>query len=184
MADNRANAIKGINVFHRARPNGRSNSLWQLFTKLNFPDLEEVLQHYRSKRKYEPQREILRYAGREAAASFRIALPKKGFDDIKAIVDEVIFEEPFTFWDWKARAAGDSEYKDLGRDHREPWKRRLLWERERSFQVNGSYIGHQFPSPCEQWTAFKHHAENSSTKAKAVKRLALPAWTTKDDLTW
>jgi hypothetical protein len=136
------------------------------------------------------QLRILLLAGREAAASFRIACGKEGTHPKEVgVAEQAVLYEPFTYWDWQEqdvsfRAAqmqeGDSISSSVVEDCKH--KKRLLWERERAFRANGEWYG--YPSPRKRWEAFKHGLEKKHQNRKHVKRIAVASWMEAADMKW
>lgn len=130
--------------------------------------------------------QILRFAGRQAAAAVRIACSKSE-SELASIAEQAMLYEPFTYWDWQGfDAAGKSleriheqEPKDLEGGRR---KKRLLWERERAFRVNGEWD--EYPTPRERFEGFKRAVEKRPENKKFVKRFAVANWMTAEDLKW
>jgi hypothetical protein len=136
------------------------------------------------------QLKILFFAGREAAASFRIACGKEDTHPREVLIaEQAILYEPFTYWDWQEKDASfraaqrqegssiDSSVVDDGK-----YKRRLLWERERAFRVNGEW--HEYPTPEKRWEAFKSGLEKNYRNRKYVKRIAVAPWMRATDIKW
>ena len=136
------------------------------------------------------QLNILLLAGREAAASFRIAAGKEETHPKEiGIAEQAILYEPFTYWDWQEedasfRAAqsreGGSVDSEVVEDQKR--KRRLLWERERAFRADRHW--YEYPDPQERWDAFKWSLERKPRNRKYVKRIAVASWMTAADLKW
>ncbi|MCQ8780494.1 hypothetical protein NQU49_28255, partial [Escherichia coli] len=77
----------------------------------------------------------------QSAAAVRIACSKSE-TELASIAEQAMLYEPFTYWDWQGYdAAGKSLERDLETEPKDlegaRRKRRLLWERERAFRVNG-----------------------------------------------
>jgi hypothetical protein len=151
-----------------------STDLWTLYQ-----DLDDAL-----------QLRILLSAGREAAASFRIACGKEATNPNEVrIAEQAVLYEPFTYWDWQEedasfRAAQEQEGGRIDASVVEDTKRkrRLLWERERAFKVDGQW--HEYPSPQQRWEAFKKGFERKDYNRKHVKCIAVASWMTATDMQW
>jgi len=136
------------------------------------------------------QLKVLLFAGREAAASFRIACGKEEtYPKEVGIAEQAVLYEPFAYWDWQEqdasfRAAQRNEGGSIGslvvEDRKR--KRRLLWERERAFRVKGEW--HEYPLPQERWEAFKRGLEKKHQNRKHVKRIAVASWMKAADMKW
>lgn len=135
---------------------------------------------------------VLLFAGREAAAAFRIACPK-GSEE-REIATEALVYEPFTYWDWqtddaKARYVREQEGLQAhtsiaaGDDRR---KRRLLWERERDFWEahDPEDTSNTYPSPRQRWETFRDTIEREVYNCEYVKRIAVAPWMTAKDMEW
>lgn len=136
------------------------------------------------------QFKILRFAGREAAASFRIACGKvEVWPKEVGIAEQAVLYEPFTYWDWQEQDAGffaaerqEGQAVDSLKVEDRRRKRRILWERERAFKVNG--VWHEYPTPRGRWSAFKRAFERNDDCRRHVKRIAVASWMTTLDLEW
>jgi hypothetical protein len=136
------------------------------------------------------QLKVLLIAGREAAASFRIACGREESHprEIESAEKAKLYE-PFTYWDWyekdaSLRAAERQEGACVNASVIEDGKRkrRLLWERERAFMANG--VWHEYPAPQERWEAFKRGFAKRDHYRKHVKRIALAPWMKSSDFQW
>ncbi|CAI6334515.1 unnamed protein product [Periconia digitata] len=191
----------------------QGGTLWDRFLRLDDPDqlrtqtrrtllqgrhpdqtyINELIDRPRN---YDIRRRILLYAGRQAAASFRIAIPKNE-TEVQEIADSAVFYEPFNYWDWVGHYYHFAS-REAPRDHSgltSSRKRRLLWERERTFfkkddnypgteRQKWRHIRHYHPTPPQQWDSFKSQVERHENKRSAVTRLALAGWMDGGDLDW
>jgi hypothetical protein len=138
------------------------------------------------------QLKILLLAGREAAASFRIACGSEETHPKEiSIGTQAVLYEPFTYWDWQEedasfRAAqsreGSQTRIDASAIEDRKRKRRLLWEHERAFKANGTW--HEYPDPQARWEGFKNTVEKKHSNRYHVKRIAVASWMKKGDLEW
>ncbi|KAF2448319.1 hypothetical protein P171DRAFT_470126 [Karstenula rhodostoma CBS 690.94] len=132
--------------------------------------------------------QILLYAGRQASASFSVAVAcvrttamhSHGYSMVE-VAEQGMLYEPFTYWDWHGY---DADGKPLeGRYlHEGGRKKRLLWERERAFKANQEKQGDL--TPRERWEGFKKFVERKQENGSFVNRIAVANWMTKGDMEW
>ncbi|KAF2735944.1 hypothetical protein EJ04DRAFT_178378 [Polyplosphaeria fusca] len=122
-----------------------------------------------------PKRKILENLTRESVAAYTIASGDADKED-SAYVQEALFCEPFTYWDWEGLTR---EAWDKSSDSN---KQRLLWERERGLEVKGAW--HVYTPGRLRWEAFKASLGDNSLNRKYVRRIAISHWMSLDDLRW
>lgn len=136
---------------------------------------------------------IFEHVGREGTFVFQIASGSRNIQS-KSWFRENALREPFTYWDWAgvtqeewgfeddsftAPAGGSSRTTYGSQENRR--KRRLIWERQKSFLLNGGQWLNASSSR-ERWTRFKSIINDSNRQY--VKRIAVSHWMTLEDLEW
>jgi hypothetical protein len=121
---------------------------------------------------------IFHYAGREATFAYQIATG--GRESKKPYVLANAFYEPFTYWDWHEKDSAN-QWVTVNPEEDNKTKRRLFWERERGFRVNGGEW-ESYPSPKKRWEEFKKRVDDDNRKF--VKRIAVAEWMEEGDFTW
>ena len=130
--------------------------------------------------------QILRFAGRQAAAAVRIACSRSE-TELASVAEQAMLYEPFTYWDWHGydelgrslKSSDEKKSKDVQGARR---KRRLLWERERAFRVNGEWD--EYPNPRKRFEGFKSALVRKPDNKKFVKKFAVASWMTEQDFNW
>lgn len=123
---------------------------------------------------YDIKEIIFRYAGREGCFAYQIATGSKDIDN--AYIEKGALYEPFTCWDWRDWLMYEGDER----------KRRLLWERQKGFKINGGEIkggkSARYPSPTERWNQFRKRVNNENQWY--VKRIAVAHWMEMKDIKW
>lgn len=135
---------------------------------------------------------ILSFAGRQGAAAVRVACEKYGEEEggLKEVAERAMAMEPFEYGDWddqgvEKKEGEGAELIDLEEEKR---KRRVLWERERAYRVDGKWVGEVRER--EKWEGFKRWVEvgekggNGMGRGRWVKRLAVAGWMGRGDGEW